>query len=221
MGKFERGWVEVAEQNVERSFNTLSNDVYSNQIANSIKDKLKINNIEFTHSKWVGNESYDEAGDLDIYNNNKIQIGIELKFSKSSGSGTKANLGQNKFHEYIPEILGYELFDEQLGLKKKRYEKVESYLKMKIQTKSQYEKLLREIKKSDEEFIKEIAEITSPGQIKYAEYVADIANKNLNDINILVEDILESKHVKESKSSKKVYYCVIQFYQQPNQSIHF
>lgn len=221
MGKYERDWVEKAEQGVSSAFNGEHANSYDKDIAQKIKSKLNEKGISFTHSKWSGGGDYSDAGDINIYNNEKVQIGVELKFSKSTGKGTKANLGQNKFHEYIDTIDGYAKYDEDLGLKAKRYKKVEERLGIEIKNKAEYEKKLREIKKEDKKFIKEIAKIAEVGAIKYASYIKNEGSKHLKEINLLVEDILNSKHVKSSTSEKEILYCVVTNYQNQNQDVSF
>jgi len=221
MGKFERDWVEIAEQNVAKALNNENSNIYSQEIASIIDQKLKELSIDYDEAKWSGGADYGDAGDINILKDGKVILGIELKFSKKDGEGTKANLGQNKFHEYIPEIIGYQKFDEDLGLKNQRYEKVEKYLNEKIKNKTDYENKLRQIRKKDTQFIDEIAEIAKIGQEKYAQYISENGVKYLDKINELVEDILHSKHVKKSNSTKKVLYCVIKQYETPNQNVKF
>ena len=221
MGKYERDWVEVAEQDVANELNGINVNQYSKSIANEIKKELEKNNIMFDKAVWSGGESYDDAGDVNILYKGKIIYGVELKFSHQGGKGTKANLGQNKFHEYIDEIIGYELFDEQLGLKKERYLAVEKYKNIKLRNKKHYEDSLREIKKTDKNFIKQIATITKSGAEEYTKYIEMMGNKNLDKINDLTEDIFNSKHVKESKSTKKVLYCIVQHYESSQQEVFF
>jgi len=221
MGKYERDWVEIAEQNVAKALNNEEVDIYSKDIAMTINQKLQELNVSYDEAKWSGGNHYEDAGDVNIFYKNRLVLGIELKFSKSDGEGTKANLGQNKFHEYISEIIGYQKFDENLGLKDIRYKEVENYLNTTIKNKSDYEKKLREIRKTDKEFIDKIAEITKIGQEKYAKYIAENGMKYLDEINVLVEDILHSKHVKKSTSTKEVLYCVIKHYQTDKQEVKF
>jgi hypothetical protein len=225
MGKYERDWVEEAEKAVSDSINGISQDLYimeiCNKITNFIDEKYtsKIN-----YSEWVGGDSYEDPGDVHVFLNDNTKVLVELKFSFSNGSGTKANPSTTVLKKKINEnIKTYPEVDQELGLKQKRYQLVSNYVKRDIVKASDYGKALRAIRDSgNESFIESIASITAPGQEYYAKYAAEQMNQNLNSVNKWVSQLLAGNNTtKISTQSENVVYCVIKNFKKKNQIVEF
>ena len=225
MGVYERDWVEDAEKESAAAINGVDVNYYTKKVGTAIYNYIEdnFNNVKITKAKWIGSESYEEPGDVAVFTECGLQIPVEEKFSRKTGSGTTANPSTNILKKYLKNnILNYPDFDKNLGLLAKRIKLVENEIVEKIKTKSAYGRALREIRDYDKSFLDEIASITKPGMEKYAEYAAKKLNDELGSTQNLVDDILGGNHtIKENVEHEDVVYCVIKNFECPKQTVEF
>ena len=220
MNKFEREWAEVAEQQVAAALNV---DKHHRQISDSV-----VEFIETTHkmgvssAKWVGSESYQEAGDIHVFLDDGKMIPVELKVSKENGSGTKANPSTNILKKYIPEATNYPDYDQSLGLLDRRYDFIESVTGVRPAKPAEYQSTLRALRGDGrKDVLDQIVEITTPGQVDYASYASKLLNDNLSAAQGLVDDILEGNNTTQNTTTTDLVYCVVKQYQTPKQTVEF
>lgn len=223
MGKYERDWAELAEKNTAAGIRGELVDTADQKIANSICLHVeKEFNATVRTAKWVGAESYDDAGDIHVFLSDGRKIPVELKVSEKTGSGTKANPSTNILKKYIPNAVNYPDFDQNLGLKEQRYNLVEDITGFRPQKASQYEKLLRQLRSTGRtDILETIADITEPGQKAYATYVTDLLNSDLSVVQNMVNDILEGNNTTQESFTADLVYCVVKKYQSKKQSVEF
>jgi len=222
MGKFERDWAEEAEKNTAAGIRGEAVDTADQKIADAVRAHVE---AEFKQSvktaTWVGAEAYDDAGDVHVFLSNDTKIPVELKTSKKSGSGTKANPSSNILKKYIEGAVNYPDFDNDLGLRKQRYDLVEDVVGRKLEKKAHYEKVLRELRKTQPDVLVEVAAIAAPGQRAYAEYVSELMNSNLSATQELVDDILKGNNTQQQSATNNLVYCVVKKYQTKKQTVEF
>ena len=226
MGVYERDWVEDAEKESAAAINGVDVNSYTKKVGIAIYNYIEDNfNVKITKADWIGSESYEEPGDIAVSTECGLQIPVEEKFSKKNGSGTKANPSTNILKKYLKNnILNYPDFDKELGLKDKRYRLVENRIGRDLKNASDYENVLHQIRdiEKDTNFINEIVEITHPGKVKYANYVTEKLNDELDATQNLVDNILGGNHTtKENVEHEDVVYCVIKNFERPKQTVEF
>lgn len=222
MGKHERDWAEVVEQEVASALQGKSVSKYNENIARAVEKEIyETFHCSIKGAVWVGSESYDDAGDVHVYTDNSRKIPVEIKCSKQSGSGTKANPSTNILKKYLRDIMNYPDFDEELGLRSKRFELIEQHSGSYPQNNSAYQKILRELKKQNNGITDQIAEITLPGKVKYASYAADKMNADLKGTQALVDAILEGNNTTQDSYTPDLVYCVIKMYGSSKQTVEF
>jgi hypothetical protein len=225
MGKHERAWAEEAEIAVTNALNGIASDKHIQKIADEIKQHINSKyNSAFKHAVWIGGESYDDKGDIKIFLADDTEIHVETKFSFEKGSGTKANTSTKVLKKYVDvNIKTYPEFDEELGLKKQRYNLVENRVGRQLRNNSDYTKTLRYIRDTGgEDFIELIAKVTSPGQEQYAEYASAAMNKHLDNVNKWAGLILSGNNTTKSLAkSSDLVYCVIKNFESKNQTVEF
>jgi len=224
MGKHERDWVDIAEESVSAAINGKSTNGYINEIAlSNIKHIEKKFNTTVISSKWTGSNNYACPGDVEVFTTEHPTIPVELKFSKENGSGTKANPSTNIVKKYLsPSVMSYPEFDAELGLKDERYGLVERYINRDLVNQSDYERTLREIRQDDKDFLDDIAEITKPGQVKYASYIAEKLNDQLDAAQNLTDSILGGNNTTvDSDFDGEVVYCVIKKFETEKQFVQY
>lgn len=218
MGKHERDWVEEAEQAVANGLNGQPCSAEIQQIVSAIQNKL---GNDYLRAYWVGGDNYKDPGDVHIQWSDRIDK-IELKFSRASGAGTTKNLGQNTFHKKVNDsIIGYKQWDENANLRQQRYKLVESFIGRNLRNASDYCNELRKIRNSDPDhyILNQLAEITEPGQISYAQYAAQELNQCLDQVNELVHTVLTTSDIEPERQD--VIFCVIKNFQSENQTVEF
>jgi len=216
--KHSRDWAEKAEISVADALNGENVSKHISQIAKAIQEKVT---EPYWNAEWVGAESYDEKGDVHLNMANNTKVAIELKFSKKTGSGTKANVTTNIVKKFFSEdTQSYPEHEE--NIRQERYSLIEQKSNSKDLSKKNYEKLLRKYRKEDPEVLEEIAEITSFGQIDYAKYLAEVMNNSLDSTNKWVASILKGNHtVKDSNFEGELLYCVVKNFESSNQTVTF
>ena len=218
MGKHERDWVEIAEKAVTAGLNGKETNPYIKTIVDEIQNKL---GLGYEKAEWVGGNDYKDPGDVHLIFLENKKLKIELKFSRNKGLGTAKNLGSNTFNKKINNtILGYSKYDEELGLKGKRWKLLSDKIGKDIKTNAQYCSELRILRDNYDPIIEEIDKITSPGQVNYASYAAEELNKFLPKVNDLVHSILGINNQIE-ESGKDVIYCVIENFETASQTVKF
>lgn len=216
--KHSRDWAEKAEISVADALNGEKVSKSISLIAEAIREKVT---EPYWNAEWVGAESYDEKGDVHLNMVDNTKIPVELKFSKKSGSGTKANVTTNIVKKFFSEqTQSYPEFEE--GYRQRRYALVEEKSGLKGLTKKNYEKLLRKYREEEPEFLEKIAEIAGESQEAYALYLASVMNSSLDQTNKWVASILKGDHtVKDSNFEGELLYCVIKNFESANQTVSF
>jgi len=222
MGKFERDWAELAEKNTAAGIRGEAVDSADQMIANAVRAHVEAEfNITVSTAEWVGAEAYDDAGDIHVFLNNGRKIPVELKASKATGSGTKANPSTNILKKYIASAINYPDYDADMGLLDKRYDLVESITGVRPAKAAHYGAALRELRETQPEVLDTIAEITAPGQEAYADYVAELLNTDLAATQDMVNDILEGNNTTQESAAEDLVYCVVKRYQGRGQTVEF
>ena len=228
MGSYERDWVEDAEKSVNAAINGYSVDDYTNKVGLSIVEYIeKEFNTTVTHSEWTGGGDYNNFGDLETYTTSIPIIPVELKFSKAKNSGTKMNPTTNILKKFLNfPIMNYPDFDKKLGLKDKRYRLVENRIGRDLKNVAEYKRILKKIRDidGDKDFIDKIVEITKPGKIKYATYVAEKLNDELDATQNLVDFIFSKSNLDKLEVEPtvgKLIYCVIKKFETDKQYIEY
>jgi hypothetical protein len=218
MNKFEREWAEVAEKKVASAMNV---DTHHRQISDSVVTFIEnTHQAEVVSAKWVGSESYDEAGDIHVFLENNKMIPVELKVSKENGSGTKANPSTNLLKKYIPEATNYP--DHEALLLVERYDFIESLTGTRPVKPADYSATLREFRADGrKDVLDKIVEITTPGQVAYATYAAELLNDNPEATQMMVNDILEGNNTTKDTVTTDLVYCVVKHYQTAKQTVEF
>lgn len=215
MGKHERGWSEEAEIDVTAALNGHDSVAHIKVIADKLREEISCQNPgdPIKQAVWVGGNDYANPGDVHVYlESNKIAK-IELKFSKDSGEGTFKNLGAATFTKHIDSnILSYP--EHESALRNQRYTLVENYTNQKFDTASLYEDTVRSIRDRgdlgsvvDKDIIDQIINITSPGQVNYAEYAATELNKHLTKLNGYFDVLFN--HTDTRNLRQDIIYCVV------------
>lgn len=225
MGTYQRDWAEEVEISVADAINGKSVDLHIWQVANSIINQIKsLYKSPIDHAVWTGGNSYQNAGDVEVTLKDNTVVPVEIKISFIKGSGTKANSSTAVLKKHVNDsIKTYPQFDEELGLKKQRYDLVEQRLGRSLKNASDYAKTLRSIRDTgNEEFLNTIAEITSPGQEQYAMYVAEQMKNYLDNVNQWVTKILAGNNTTQFvPDSENLLYCVVKNFESKNQTVEF
>lgn len=216
MGKHERDWVETAEQAVAAGLNGEPQNDSISAVVQAIQQKI---GTGYLNAVWVGGDTYKDPGDVHVlWPDRKDRI--ELKFSHASGSGTAKNISQRTLTKKISsEILSYQEWDNNQGLKAKRYSLVEQRIGRSLATASDYCRQLRKFRDAQDPIIDAIADITGPGQETYAAYAAQQLNLYLDKVNGLVHDILGTSDLDDHQQD--VLYCVIRNFESTKQTVDF
>lgn len=223
MGKLERDWAEEVEKNTAAGIRGEAVNAADQKIADAVRAHVE---AEFKQSiktaKWVGATSYGDAGDVHVFLSDDTKIPVELKTSKADSSGTKANPGNNFIKKYVKDAVNYSDFDDNLGLRKQRYDLVESVVGHKLEKKAHYEKALRGLRDAGHsELVKQIKAITRPGQIQYASYVTELLSNHLRETQQMVDDILAGNNTTKVTQTENLVYCVVKQYQTKAQTVEF
>lgn len=225
MGTYQRDWAEQAEIDVTNAINGNLAESHIQFIADAVVDKInKLYTSPIKKAVWTGGNSYQNAGDIEVVLQDNTIVPIEQKISFNNGSGTKANTSTNVLKKYIhSDIKTYPQYDEDLGLKKQRYDLVENRVGRTMKNASDYARTLRHIRDTGGEyFLETVAKITAPGQEQYAQYAADQMNNYLPQVNQWVSKILAGSNTTQSASvSKNLLYCVIKKFETKNQTVEF
>ena len=224
MGTLQRDWVEIAEQEVANAFTKKSKSKYINSIKKDIESDINKNypNDDINHAEWIGAEDYSSKGDNRVYLKSGREVPVELKFSKTKGSGTKFNPTTNILKKYItdPRLQSYPEYDEMLGLKKIRYDMVESLVGHKMNSAVEYEDNLTAIREINKPFIKDIADVTKAGQIKYAFDTSKIMNEHLEGVQKMVDNVLDGNNTTtDVEITNDLIYCVVKNFENSKQSV--
>lgn len=222
MGKYERGWAERAEKEIANGLMSADDaPVHIKKIVREIHryiEKIYDGN-KIVKAQWSGGKAYADEGDVHLFLDNDIKVPVELKFSKQTGSGTKANKSTNVLKEYINKnIVSYPEFDQNMGLRQKRYDLVENYIGRSLHNATDYENNLREIKKHDKYFIDKISAAATPGQEAYAKYAAHEMNKNIAHVKKLSENLILGT---KKYTSESLVYVLVRNFNRHNQDIEF
>jgi hypothetical protein len=217
MGKHERDWVEEAEKAVTNGLNGQPQNIWIDQVVNSIKLKVQ---PSYTQAVWAGGADYGTPGDVHIRYEHVPMVKIELKFSRQQGTGTAKNISTRALCKQVSaDIKNYPDFDSALGLKHQRYQLIESVTGTTLKTATKYASVLRDLKTANHPVIDQIATITAPGQIQYAQYAAGELNKHLPKVNTLVNSLLNTDLV--DQLHQDVVYCVIRNFETADQTVDF
>lgn len=222
MGKFERDWAELAEKNTAAGIRGEAVDSADQIIADAVRAHVETTfNLGVATAEWVGAESYDDAGDIHVFLDNGRKIPVELKASKATGSGTKANPSTNILKKYIAGAVNYPDYDAEMGLLAKRYDIVETVTGVRPVKAAHYGAALRELRETQPHVLSTIAEITAPGQEAYARYAAELLNSNLPKTQEMINDILEGNNTTQESAAEDLVYCVVKKYQSRDQTVEF
>ena len=225
MGKNERIWAEIAEKAVAAALNgSLTVNAYIRQIADSIRRELQQQHPgdSILEAEWVGGNNYADPGDVHVSLAGGPVVKIECKFSHGKSSGTAKNLGQATLSKQIHDsILGYGDFDQ--PHRQQRYQLVEKHIARPLKNAADYQRVLRQLRKSsstaDVEIYEQIPLLTEPGQLLYAIYAADCCNQHLPRVNELVRSILNIDE--SSVVARNVVYCIVKQFETKQQSVEF
>lgn len=217
MGKHERDWVEEAEKAVASGLNGAAQNCWIDAVVKHIQQKIP---PAYHKAVWVGGADYHNPGDVHVHYDRDPMVKVELKFSHGSGSGTAKNISTKVLTKKVnSNIKNYPDFDAELGLRQQRYELIESIAGAPIPTATKYTSILRNLRNANDPVIDKIAEITAPGQIKYAEYAAQQLNQHLKQVNALVNSLLNTDSV--DQLHQDVLYCVIRNFESSAQTVDF
>jgi hypothetical protein len=219
MGKHERDWAEKAEIAVTDGLNGLPVDDHIQRIVTSIRNRIAVDNPDdpIVQSVWTGGENYKDPGDVHVILASGKREKVELKMSKTGGSGTAKNLGARTFHKLVSEnIMGYLEFEQDYKLQ--RYAFMESLVGRKFKNAVDYCKELEKYPKKGTVHT-QVADITKPGQVAYAQYASKELNKYLTEVNSLVGRILNVSGVEAPKQD--IFYCVVQHFEDQRQTVEF
>ena len=224
MGTLQRDWVEIAEQEVANAFTKKSKSKYINSIKKDIESDINKNypNDDINHAEWIGAEDYSSKGDNRVYLKSGREVPVELKFSKTKGSGTKFNPTTNILKKYItdPRLQSYPEYDEMLGLKKIRYDMVESLVGHKMNSAVEYEDNLTAIREINKPFIKSIADVAKAGAIGYAVDTSKIMNEHLEGVQKMVDNVLDGNNTTtDVEITNDLIYCVVKNFENSKQSV--
>jgi len=216
MGKYERDWAESAELAVCSGLNGDTVDSYTQQVVDAIQQFEP--NIR--RAQWKGRANYSQGGDIILELLSGSKRHCELKFSLESGSGTAKNLGARTFTKKVNEsIQGYKEYDRACGYHARRYTLVEERIGRAIKSTSDYESILRGFRSTDPLMLDLVADITTPGQVAYAKYAADLLNQSLSQVNHLVQTILPISGTRPS--NEDMLYCVTKNWMKSSQTTEF
>ena len=219
MGKQERDWAEEAEIAVTDGLNGLPVTDYIQRIVTAIRNKIAVDNPNdpIVQSIWSGGNNYKDTGDVHVLLASGRREKIELKMSKTGGSGTAKNLGAKTFYKSVSNnILPYLEFED--SYKQQRYTLIESLIGRKLTTATDDCAELRKFPRKGSVHT-QIADITKPGQIAYAQYAAKELNKYLTEVNSLVGRILNVTGAETPKQD--ISYCVVQHFESEYQTVEF
>lgn len=216
MTKNSRSWAEPAEKAVADGINGNTTNQYAIKVAQAIQAHVP----DIKEAKWKGASDYAEGGDIILYLNNGIVRMCETKFSKRTGSGTAKNLGAATFKKRInSSILGYQEFET--VYREERYKLFEQYFGSRPKTASEYAKKVTAhfIANPEHPLKQQLNDITTPGQVKYAEYAASELNKFLPEVNNLVNWILGN--IDSRQVNQDMIYCVVKNWEHEFQTVEF
>jgi hypothetical protein len=219
MGKHERDWAEEAELAVTDGLNGLPVSVHIQQIVDGIRNKIAADspNDPLVRAEWSGGNNYKDPGDVHVILASGRKERVELKLSKTGGSGTAKNLGAKTFYKSVSKnILPYLEFEESYKLQ--RYTLIESLIGRKLKTATDYCTELRKFPRKGDVHT-QIANITKPGQTAYAQYAAKELNNYLTEVNSLVGRILNVTGAETPKQD--ISYCVVQHFETEYQTVEF
>lgn len=224
MSKYEREWSEVAEKDVAAGLNGAPVTAYIQQIVDKIQALVAQRNPDdaMISAVWTGGNDYKDPGDVHVcLSSGKIER-VELKFSRGFGEGTAKNLGGQTFTKRISkEIKSYPAFE--VELKEKRFSLLEEKIGRTLRNDSDYVQQLRNMRDINrpefDSVSTQLAAITSPGQISYAQYAAAELNQHLCEVNKLVNSILGSTD--KFIVRQDIIYCVIKYFESSHQTVEF
>lgn len=212
--KNSRSWAEPAEQAVTAAINGLTDDIHAQLVADAIRQYVP----DIVRAEWKGATDYASGGDIMLELTDAVQRICECKFSRGSGSGTAKNLGAKTFSKRIDaSIVGYQEFES--AYRTQRYALVEQYTGRAPGTASEYCAILRSWRTTDPARLNEIADITAPGQVAYAQYAAEQLNQYLDRVNAFANGILGNIDTRQLRQD--VVYCVTKHWQGRFQSTEF
>jgi len=232
MGKAERKWSDVAEKNVSEALNksihsNINDDNHSEfdvTIAKTINNHLKKESVDFSRSVWSGANNYTTPGDIELLNEcGEKMDSIELKFSKKTNEGTFKNVGSTWFTKEFG-LTSYADFHKELGHEAASWAKVSEYCGVDVNKKPLYENELRAYKKKlskseweDDSLKVFINSLASDSAGKYAKYVQEFFNNDVESLNIAIQRLLKS-NISGSFNNLKFYY-IIKNYEKKNQVV--
>jgi hypothetical protein len=211
--KNSRSWAEPAEQAVTAAINGLTDDIHAQLVASAIRSYVP----NIVRAEWKGATDYAGGGDirLEVADGSRV---CECKFSMGSGSGTAKNLGAKTFGKRIDaSIVGYQEFES--TYRTQRYALVEQYTGRQPKTATEYCAILRSWRTTDPSRLVEIADITAPGQVAYAQYAASELSLHLEQVNQFANGILGNIDTRQLRQD--VVYCVTKHWQGKFQSTEF
>lgn len=214
--KNDREWAGPAEQQVAEALNGKRASKHITDIASEIKTQIatRFPKEKLVKAIWIGGDDYGNVGDVRVQLTSS-SVPVELKFSLEEGRGTAKNLSAKLFQKKIDSsIMSYIEYDKQYGYKKQRFDLIESLTGKTYKRDNAYHADLRVFRDTKPEVLDKIAEITSPGQEGYAEYVAKECNKHLDKVNELVQSLL-------NKQVPGMLYCVIRNFNTDTQAVQF
>ena len=222
MSKYEREWSEIAEKDVAAGLNGAPVTAYVQQIVDKIRNLVAQRNPDDTmiSAVWTGGNDYKDPGDVHVcLSSGKIER-VELKFSRGFGEGTAKNLGGQTFTKRISkEIKSYPAFE--VELKEKRFSLLEEKIGRTLRNDSDYVQQLRNMRDINrpefDSVSTQLAAITSPGQVSYAQYAATELNQHLGEVNKLVNSILGSTD--KFIVRQDIIYCVIKYFESAHQTV--
>lgn len=212
--KNSRSWAEPAEQAVTAAINGIGDHLHARLVADAIRAYVP----DIVRAEWKGARDYAGGGDIMLELMDAVQRVCECKFSMGSGSGTAKNLGAKTFAKRIDSsIVGYQEFEA--DYKTQRYALVEQLTGRAPSTATAYCAVLRGWRTTDPSRLVEIADITAPGQVAYAQYAAGELNKHLDKVNAFANGILGNIDTRQLRQD--VVYCVTKHWQGRFQSTEF
>lgn len=215
----ERDWAQIAEIDVTDALNGFQKSDSIEKIARAIKTRSanRYSDQLVKGAMWIGGNDYRNAGDIKL-NLTDRSVSIEMKFSKESGRGTAKNPSTLIFTRHVSgDILSYQHYDEQLGYRRKRFDLIEKITGSRPENDAQYGRQLRRLRISQPDVLTQIEQITTPGQVEYAQMTALKLNDHLDAVNRMIRQ--EILHV--DSSSKELWYCVVKNFETVNQTVEF
>ena len=227
MGKYERDWAEQAEQDVATGLDNQPVEPHIDRICHSVRGYVQDRYGKCVRSaRWTGGNDYKDPGDVIVTLDDDAEIHLEMKFSHKGGSGTTKNPGAGYFRDRInASIQSY--VDHEQDLRRQRYALLEQRLQRPVSDVREYEETLYRIRDNgeagdaiDAAFIKQIADITGPGQEAYATYAAGELKKYLPEVNQAALEIMNITNSGQGLKQDTVY-CVVKHFESDQQIVEF